>query len=69
MNAKAYTISNTDGERIAHACAWCFPGAKLVEAFPELAGLKISHGMCKPHLASFRAEMESTEQIRLAPAA
>lgn len=57
----------TDGEEIVHACAWCWPGAALVEAFPHLAGKPVSHGMCKPHLADFMKELDAN-QFKVAPA-
>lgn len=52
MTVIAKAVPTVDAEGIVHCCAWCYPGASLVEAFPQFAGMKVSHGMCKPHLAA-----------------
>lgn len=53
------TVSEINGKRIVHACAWCFPGATLKDTFPALAGLEVSHGICKPHRLAAFADYES----------
>jgi hypothetical protein len=70
MIAKApIEIKNHGGEKIAHCCGWCYPAGSHIAAMPEAAGLKVSHGICKGHLAQMMNELAATEQTRLAPAA
>lgn len=45
MNAP-YVIKECDGKRYVSCCANCFPGNKIWEAYPELKGLDVSHGVC-----------------------
>jgi hypothetical protein len=36
-------------------CAWCYPGEKIFDLFPDMRGkVQVSHGICKSHLALSR---------------
>lgn len=61
VNEISKQMPRIDSEGIVHACAWCYPGATLVAAFPMFAGLKVSHGMCKPHLKATLDEYAANE--------
>jgi len=42
-----YTVVN---ETTIAVCAWCFPGEKIFDVFPDLRGkVRISHGICQRH--------------------
>jgi hypothetical protein len=30
-------------------CAWCYPGEKIFDLFPDLRGQQISHTICPAH--------------------
>lgn len=38
-------------------CGYCHPGQSITAIFPELAGTKISHGLCEAHKARLMVEM------------
>jgi hypothetical protein len=46
-------------------CAWCFPGALIFDARPELrrrfAPADLSHGICAPCLAKFKADLSAAK--------
>lgn len=46
-------------EGVVTCCAWCFPGETIIQLYPELTGMKISHGMCATHMAGFRRELDA----------
>lgn len=46
-------------DNVVSCCGWCYPGAQIIAAFPELNGKKISHGICPKHSAEFRKELDS----------
>lgn len=48
MNSEPYTVT---GDGLISVCAWCFPGEKIFDIFPDLRGkVKLSHGICQQHL-------------------
>ena len=61
VNEISKQMPHIDSHGIVHACAWCYPGANLVAAFPEFSGLKVSHGMCKPHMKAMMADYLANE--------
>lgn len=68
MTVISKAVPHTDEFGIVHCCAWCYPGASLVEAFPMFAGKKVSHGMCKPHRAAMMNEL-AANAFKMQPAA
>jgi hypothetical protein len=52
MSNEPYEVVD-DG--MIRVCAWCYPGEKIFDLFPDLRGkVKISHGMCQSHLTHFK---------------
>lgn len=49
-------------------CAWCYPGQKIIEVFPELAGRSISHGICRAHKADMFRQLDSIAHLGQKPA-
>ena len=42
-----YTVID---EKTIAVCAWCFPGEKIFDLFPDMRGkVQISHGICNAH--------------------
>lgn len=58
-----------DHPELIGVCAWCCPGGSeaFLASYPMFTGRKLSHGMCPGHLAQFRAELDSMEQIVAKP--
>lgn len=53
MNNDPYIVVD---DTTIHVCAWCFPGEKILDLFPDLRGrVKISHGICQRHYDAKRS--------------
>jgi hypothetical protein len=48
-------------DNVVSCCGWCYPGAQIIAAFPELSGRKISHGICAVHKAAFQKELDAMQ--------
>jgi hypothetical protein len=47
MSNEPYEVVD-DG--MIRVCAWCYPGEKIFDLFPDLRGkVEISHGICPAH--------------------
>ena len=45
------------GENLISVCMCCFPGRSIIERFPDLRGVNISHGICKAHADRWIADI------------
>lgn len=48
-------------DNVVSCCGWCYPGEAILAAFPELAGRKISHGICQKHKAEMMKELDGMQ--------
>lgn len=55
MNGKPYQIN----EDVVACCGWCFPGDAIFKLYPELAGKKLSHGICAAHKADMLKDLQA----------
>jgi len=44
---------------IVTVCAWCYPGASILNVAPELKGMRISHDVCPDHKAQMLSQARS----------
>jgi hypothetical protein len=44
-------------------CAWCFPGATLLQAFPQCEGKQVSHGCCPACKVAMLADLAGMQQV------
>lgn len=65
MTVISKAAPSVDDIGIVHCCAWCYPGASLVQSFPQFAGKKVSHGLCKTHKAEMMTEFFAN-QVKMA---
>jgi hypothetical protein len=56
MKAKPIIKIQSDGTEVLSVCGWCWPGETVFQAFPNLRGYKISHGICPKHEIEFEKE-------------
>lgn len=58
------TIPGTLAAGMIQVCAWCLPGDKVFDRFPEWRnlGLDISHGICQPCKAKMLAAMKQANK-------
>jgi hypothetical protein len=60
-------------EKTLVVCAWCFPGASIFDARPELrqrfAPADLSHGICAACLGAFKARLKAAKPLDAAKTA
>jgi len=60
MNSEPYTVT---GDGSISVCAWCFPGEKIFDIFPDLRGkVRISHGICQAHALRYNTAVKAVSQ-------
>lgn len=52
-------------DNVVACCGWCYPGEAILAAFPELAGRKISHGICPTHKTAFQKELDAMQFLTI----
>jgi hypothetical protein len=45
-------------DNLISVCMCCFPGSTIIDRFPDLAGVQISHGICKMHADRWKADIK-----------
>ena len=46
-------------------CAWCYPGEKIFEQFPDLRGkVELSHSICPRHHQQFMLGLRAPARIK-----
>ena len=56
-----YKVINAE---MISVCATCYPGDSIVRLFPDLAGVKISHGICPGHTRRLLLEYDLVNKSR-----
>lgn len=64
MSEKPYKLMQ---DNVVSCCGWCYPGQQIAAAFPEVSGMKISHGICPTHKVEFMKELQSIEHLSVRP--